>query len=226
MPHGKGLHGDVSEFLRAQIRRWLDADETRTQADLARRAGISTATLSNLMHGSRGAGLQSAGGVARVLGIDIGDLIRRSEEAAGHSRSQAEPSEADGIARAGVGEQPELSNRPGWSEAAAEAMRRYGAELAPFSIVLAGLLRGLASPDPITPEFVRQVARFRQTSASDEEREFAAAEVVRRALADGQARQDAYETRAAEERAKGRPAPLPPIVEPGGKHRGGARPKK
>lgn len=109
---------------------------------------------------------------------------------------------------------PELANRPGWAEAAGEALRRYSAELAPFSVLLAGRLRGLSSPDPITPEFVRTVARFRVTTATDEERDWAVQQLVQRALDAGQARQDAYEAEAATQRSLGRPAPLPPVVEP------------
>lgn len=214
MPSGKGLPTDLSDFLRARIREWLAADSTRTQADLARGAGIARATLSNLMHGSRGAGWHTASGLARTLGIDLPPVLQRSEEAEAQRRVALAERESPGHDLGPESEKPELANRPGWADASAEALRRYAAELAPFSILLAGRLRGLSSPDPITPEFVRTVARFRLTSATDEERDWAVEKIARQAMAAGQARHDAYEATAAEHQAKGRPAPLPPILDP------------
>lgn len=212
MATGKGLPDDVSDFLREQVRAWLDADSKRTQAELARLAGIRPPTLSNLLKEFRGAGYQSASGLARALGYDINELIGRSATAAELRRAAAAQARAQG-APAEESERPELRNRPGWAEAAAEALRRYSAEVAPFSVLLAERVRGLSSPDPITPEFVRAVALLCQRFTPDEERERAAEEIAHRARHDGQARHDEYEAQASAAAARGRPAPLPPVTE-------------
>lgn len=57
----------VSAYAVERVRAWLQGGQGRTQAELARKAGVSTAQISNLLDGTRGAGKKTLRGIAAAL---------------------------------------------------------------------------------------------------------------------------------------------------------------
>ncbi len=58
----------VSAYLALRVREWLVEAPGRTQAGLAKAAGVSKTQISNLLDGSRGAGRKTLRGVAAAIG--------------------------------------------------------------------------------------------------------------------------------------------------------------
>jgi len=63
----------ISLYLSERLKEWL-AKPGNTQARAAKLAGVSTAQISNLKDGSRGAGIKTIRGVSKVLGMTIAQV--------------------------------------------------------------------------------------------------------------------------------------------------------
>jgi transcriptional regulator with XRE-family HTH domain len=70
----------VSGYLAERLRAWMAEDrKSRTQAAVARSAGVSTAQVSNFLDGSRGAGKKTLRGLARAMGTTWPEIEEEAE---------------------------------------------------------------------------------------------------------------------------------------------------
>ena len=80
----------TGRFLAEKIREWLRANPKKSQADLARAAGISSAQLSLLLSTERGAGRKTLRGLGKVLGMTP-DEIEASAASWGEANGVKQP---------------------------------------------------------------------------------------------------------------------------------------
>lgn len=81
----------VSPYLAQLVKDWLAEDTSRSQAALARAAGVSGAQVSNLLDGSRGAGRKTLRGIASALGTTWPDVEREAADWASKHPEAARP---------------------------------------------------------------------------------------------------------------------------------------
>jgi transcriptional regulator with XRE-family HTH domain len=84
----KANKADLNAYLAQQLELWLAANPARTQKGAAKIAGVSEAQLSNLRKGTRGAGIETLRGVARLLGKTWDEL---EAEAAEYAQRRPKP---------------------------------------------------------------------------------------------------------------------------------------
>lgn len=152
---GKSLTEEQNERVRAAVQALLPRFNNNRTA-LAKHLGVSQPVMSLFLNENTGAGFQFAFAVAQELGITLDELL--SGKRGGETDSR-----------------PILANLPGWADAEAVARVKYKHQAAAFAFRLAREARGLAAPEVVTPEFVRDVAVLVQRYATDTDRDKASA---------------------------------------------------
>lgn len=77
---GKTVPPDLAAYIVEQAEAFLAASPSNTAAALAKRLGVSGATVSTLLSDKRGVGWGTARGMAHHLGISLEELERRAAE--------------------------------------------------------------------------------------------------------------------------------------------------
>jgi len=147
---GRGLPEYLQKYLQSEIRAWLATDPSRTGEDLGKRAGVSGAQISIVKNHGRGAGWDTAEGMALVLGITLDELKKRAHEA---WQTRSPPPrlqlvrEGDGLAN---------GEMAGWHEAEAKVRAQTG--LPDWAFEVARRRTGLVPRDGVTPQYVADEA--------------------------------------------------------------------
>lgn len=145
----QGWHAALVSALAERIR-WVLADRKMEQRDWGLAAGLAESFI--------GAFLQRAKhSPAATINVDAAAALARAARVSlvwlstGEGSPEPDPVLVDAA-------RPALSSLPGWTHAEAEARRRYGDRLDPRAYELARNASAASAPDPLTPEFVHDVA--------------------------------------------------------------------
>jgi transcriptional regulator with XRE-family HTH domain len=187
---GKSLTPEQNDRV-TEIVQALLARHDGNQSEVARRLGVSQPVLSQFLSGKSGAGLQMALAAARLGAVSLEFIF--------FGRHAPESST------------PTMCNLTGWAEAEAIAREKYRTSAAPYAFRLSREARGLATPEVVTPEFVRDLAILTQRYATDEERERGEAAELVELEAQGQARWNEARDQAERAKAAGGRARLPEV---------------
>ncbi len=92
MTAGRDENELISEYLAEKLTAWLDRTKGRTLDAAAKIAGVSKTQLSNLKNGTRGAGMDTIVGLARVFGLTLAEVqaeaLRRGSTRAPKTKDQ------------------------------------------------------------------------------------------------------------------------------------------
>lgn len=142
---GKSLTVLQNERVLETVRKLL-AKYDNNQSELARKLGVTQATISALLSGKSGAGNQLIEALMRVLHVTRSQLVDGLEES-----------------------QPSFGSAVGWAEAE-QLVRQDLPGIPAWAWDSARSLRGISVPSPVTKDFVANAVLFVMNSISDDQK--------------------------------------------------------
>lgn len=145
---GKRADVAINAYARHRLNLWID--EGRTLSDFARASGLANSFLTNLKNHGTGVGLGAARGVAKALGMTLGQFIDAADAFAEENKPR----------RKAV----QLRDRSGWADVRAQVIAEYRAS--PTEVDAVG---DWAPPEDfqLTAAGVWKMIQFSRTPATD-----------------------------------------------------------